>query len=130
VNEIYRVEEQMTGGASRVVLSEALDSLVLLMNPFTPHVCEAMWERLGHKTGLVAAAWPLADKALTQEDTIEMAVQVNGKVRGHVIVGRGASEGEIRRLAQAEPRVLDHLRDREIVKAVVVPGRLVSFVVR
>jgi leucyl-tRNA synthetase len=59
-----------------------------------------------------------------------MAVQVNGKVRGHVVVALGASDEEMRRVAAAEPRVAEHLSGKSIVKAVVVPGRLVSFVVR
>jgi len=130
VNELYRVEEQVARGAGRPALREALEVLVTLMSPFTPHVCEELWERLGHAGGLVDVAWPSADAAAAREDAIEMAVQVNGRVRGHVVVPRDAAEGEIRRIAGEEPRVREHLGGKQIVKAVVVPGRLVSFVVR
>jgi leucyl-tRNA synthetase len=112
------------------VLREALDTLVLLLNPFTPHVCEEMWARLGHEGGLVRASWPVFDAEAAREDTVELAVQVNGKVRGRVVVLQGASEEHIRAQALAEPRVAEHVLGKQMVKFVVVPGRLVSVVVK
>jgi leucyl-tRNA synthetase len=130
VNELYRLEPDLQGEADRPALREALETLVLLMNPFTPHVCEEMWRRLGHERGLVDQAWPLADESVAREDELELAVQVNGKVRGRITVAREAGEDEVRRRALAEPKVAEHLAGREVVKLVVVPGRLVSVVVR
>jgi leucyl-tRNA synthetase len=129
-NEVYRLEAEVSSGAGRPVLREALETLVLLLNPFTPHVCEEMWARLGHAEGLVRTAWPAFDAAVAREDAVELAVQVNGKVRGHVVVPREAPEGEVRARALAEPRVAEHVQGKEIVKFVVVPGRLVSVVAR
>ena len=60
--------------------------MLLLLNPFTPHVCEEMWARLGHSQGLVRASWPVPDEEVAREDEIELAVQVNGKVRGRIKV--------------------------------------------
>ncbi len=130
VNELYRLEADLRGEADRPAVREALETLVLLMNPFTPHVCEEMWRRLGHADGLVGQAWPLADEDVAREDELELAVQVNGKVRGRITVAREAGDDEVRRLALAEPKVAEHLAGREVVKLVVVPGRLVSVVVR
>jgi leucyl-tRNA synthetase len=130
VNEIYRLEPEVAEGPGRAVLREALETLVLLMNPFTPHVCEEMWEALGYSGGLVDHAWPVADEAVAREDAVQLAVQVNGKVRGHVTVARDATEDEVRRAALEEPRVREHLAGRPIAKFVLVPGRLVSVVVR
>jgi leucyl-tRNA synthetase len=130
VNEIYRVEAEVRSGPGRAALREALETLVLLLNPFTPHVCEEMWARLGHEGGLVRAAWPAFDAAAAREESVELAVQVNGKVRGRVVVPQGATEDEVRRRALAEPRVAEHVEGREVVKCVVVPGRLVSVVVK
>ncbi|HXK10317.1 MAG TPA: leucine--tRNA ligase [Vicinamibacteria bacterium] len=129
-NEILRLEAQVQEGPGRPVLREALETLVLLLNPFTPHVCEEMWTGLGHADGLVRAAWPALDAEAAREDAIELAVQVNGKVRGRVVVPREAPEAEIREKALAEPRVAEHVQGRQMVKFVVVPGRLVSVVVR
>jgi leucyl-tRNA synthetase len=89
-----------------------------------------MWARLGHAGGLVRAFWPAFDAEAAREDAVELAVQVNGKVRGHVVVARDADEGEIRARALAEPRVAEHVQGKQMVKLVVVPGRLVSVVVR
>jgi leucyl-tRNA synthetase len=129
-NEILRVEAQVASGPSRAVLREALEILVVLLDPFTPHVCEEMWARLGHAEGLVRASWPAFDADAAREDSVELAVQVNGKVRGRVVVPREAGEAEIRARALAEPRVAEHVQGRQMVKLVVVPGRLVSVVVR
>ena len=130
VNECYRLEPEVQAGPGRAVLREALETLVLLLNPFTPHVCEEMWARLGHAGGLVRAAWPAFDAEAAREDAVELAVQVNGKVRGRVVVPREAGEAEIRARALAEPRVAEHVEGKQMVKFVVVPGRLVSVVVK
>ncbi len=130
VNEVYRLEESLGDDGGRAALLEALETLIVLMNPFTPHVCEELWERLGHQDGLVDRPWPGADATVAAEDVIELAVQVNGKVRGHVVVARSASQDEVRQAAQTVPKVAEHLKGKQIAKAVVVPGRLVSFVVR
>jgi leucyl-tRNA synthetase len=130
VNEIYRLEAEVSTGEGRHALREALETVVLLLNPFTPHVCEEMWARLGHAGGLVRASWPAFDAEAAREDAVELAVQVNGKVRGHVVVARDAAEAEIRAKALAEPRVAEHVHGRQMVRFVVVPGRLVSVVVR
>jgi leucyl-tRNA synthetase len=129
-NEILRLETEVSSGDGRPVLREALETVVLLLNPFTPHVCEEMWARLGHVEGLVRAAWPAFDAEAAREDSVELAVQVNGKVRGRVVVPREAPEDAIRARALAEPRVAEHVQGKQMVRFVVVPGRLVSVVVK
>jgi leucyl-tRNA synthetase len=129
-NEIYRLEPDVAAGECRPALREALETLVLLMNPFTPHVCEEMWRALGHRQSLVRAAWPVADAAVAREDEIELAVQVNGKVRARVTVAREAAEDAVRAAALAEPHVAEQVRGKQVLKCVVVPGRLVSLVVK
>jgi leucyl-tRNA synthetase len=130
VNEIHRLESAVASGPGLGALREAVETLVLLMNPFAPHVCEEMWERLGHAGGLVKEAWPIADERVARDEAMELAVQVNGKVRGRITVPQGAGEDEIRRLALAEPRVSAELDGKQVAKLIVVPGRLVSLVTR
>jgi leucyl-tRNA synthetase len=130
VNDVYRLESGVASGPGRETLREALETLVLLLNPFTPHVCEELWARLGHKESLVRHEWPVFDAAAAREDAVELAVQVNGKVRGRVVVPREAGEDQIRAKALAEPRVAEHVEGKQMVKFVVVPGRLVSMVVK
>ena len=129
-NEIQRLEAEVAAGPGREVLREALETLVKLLNPFTPHVSEELWARLGHATSLVREAWPAFDAAAAREDEVELAVQVNGKVRGRITVAREARDDEIRARALAEPRVAEQVNGKEIVKFVVVPLRLVSLVVQ
>jgi leucyl-tRNA synthetase len=129
-HEIARVEPEVVEGALRPVLREALETLVLLLAPFTPHVCEEMWMRLGRRFSVVDRIWPTASPELAKEEEIELAVQVNGKVRGRVTVAPDAPEDEVKRRALAEPRVQEATSGKEVVKVVVVPGRLVSLVVK
>jgi leucyl-tRNA synthetase len=128
VNEIYRLEEQVAEGPGRAVLREALETVILLLNPFTPHVCEEMWTRLGHRETLVGAAWPVLDAEAAREDEIELAVQVNGKVRARITVASDADEETVR--AKALEAVAEHLGGKQVKKVLVVPGRLVSVVAK
>jgi leucyl-tRNA synthetase len=105
LNEIQRVEAEVREGPARAVLLEALETLVLLLSPFAPHVCEEMWSRLGRRPSIVDRPWPTADAAAAREEVIEVPVQVNGKVRARIVLAPGASEEEHRARALEEPRV-------------------------
>ena len=89
-----------------------------------------MWQRLGHAESLARHPWPAADAEAAREDAVELAVQVNGKVRGRITVSQEATEDEIRRMALDDPRVKEQLEGKEILKVVVVPKRLVSVAVK
>jgi leucyl-tRNA synthetase len=127
---IAKAEKDVAEGPSRPVFREALETLVLLLSPFAPHICEEMWMRLGRRFPLVDRRWPAADEAIAREDAVELAVQVNGRVRGHITVPIDTPEEEVRRLALAEPRSQEHIAGKQLVKVVVVPGRLVNVVVK
>ena len=103
-------------------------SLVQMTAPFAPHFAEECWERLGHKTSVFDSAWPQYDPALTQEDSVTIAVQVNGKTRGTVTVPRDAEESVVRTAAEADPAVAKYL-EGEVKKVIWVKGRMLSFVV-
>jgi leucyl-tRNA synthetase len=115
---------------SAAALREAIEALVLMLSPFAPHMCEELWESLGHAGGVVAAGWPVADADAAREEAIEIPVQVNGKVRGRVTVPAEAAERDIEAAALAAPAVQPHLTGRELVKVIVARGRLVSIVVK
>jgi leucyl-tRNA synthetase len=110
------------------VLREAVEALVLVISPFTPHLAEELWERLGHEEGVVAAGWPAVDEAAAREEEVEIPVQVNGKVRARVRVRAGSGEDEMR--AAALEAVRAHTSGQEIARVIVASGRLVSVVVR
>ena len=129
-NETYRLEESLTGDSDEAALAEALDTLVLLLSPFAPHACEQMWLDLGHPKSLVDEPWPEADEAAMRETSVEVAVQVNGKIRARVQVPAGADEAAHKAAALLDPSVKAQVEGKTLVKAVIVPGRLINLVVK
>ena len=99
-----------------------------MLAPLTPHVGEELWRRLGHDESLAFEPFPVADPAELVHDTVEIPVQVNGKVRARLTVGADTSEAELEAAARADPRVAELLAAVEVRKVVIVPGRLVGFV--
>jgi leucyl-tRNA synthetase len=120
----------VTRPETAAVLREAVEALVLLVSPFTPHLAEELWEALGHTDGVVAAGWPVWDEEAAREESIEIPVQVNGKVRGRVVVAAGAGDQEIEAAALTSPQVAPHLAGKQVAKVIVARGKLVSVVVR
>jgi leucyl-tRNA synthetase len=109
---------------------EAAEGFVRMLCPLAPHVAEEMWAALGHADLCSAAPWPVADPAALVADEWTLAVQVNGKVRGDVVVPAGAPDAEVIAAARAVENVRRHLEGKTVVKEIVVPKRLVNFVVR
>ena len=108
---------------------ETAETFALLLAPFAPHLAEELWRVLGHDQSLAYETWPEADPDLLKEDTVEIAVQVNGKLRGTVSVDADAGKDAMLAAARAEPNVAKYLEDGTVRKEIAVPGRLVNFVV-
>ncbi|HIN82867.1 MAG TPA: leucine--tRNA ligase [Chromatiales bacterium] len=107
---------------------EALDAMVLLLSPIVPHICHHLWQALGHTTSVESESWPQADQDAMVRSTVEIVVQVNGKLRGKFLVAAGASKDEIEAAALADENVQRFL-DKPVKKVIVVPGKLVNVVV-
>jgi leucyl-tRNA synthetase len=126
-------EAEKVGAVDRpgtvAVLKEAVEALVRMLSPFAPHMCEELWEALGHSGGIVAAGWPPFDEAVAKASEIVVPVQVNGKVRGRVTVPADASDDQLREAALADPQVKAHVDGKTIRKVVIARGKLVSIVV-
>ena len=116
-------------GVERAAVSEAVESVVLLLAPMVPHVSEELWERMGGEGSVFAAAWPTFDELAAAEDVVTIAVQINGKLRGEVEVERGASQDEVLELAMAEERVQKHIEGKTVRKVIHVPDRILNLVV-
>jgi leucyl-tRNA synthetase len=115
--------------AGRAIRHEALQTMVLLLNPVTPHVSHALWQVLGHpETLLEDVPFPQADPAAMTRDAVTLAVQVNGKLRGTIELPTGADKAEAERLAMAEPNVVKFLDGLSVRKVIVVPGKIVNIV--
>ncbi|MDR2341090.1 MAG: leucine--tRNA ligase [Puniceicoccales bacterium] len=105
------------------------ESFIQLLAPFAPHICEEIWEQLGHRESIVRAPFPNFDSQWLTRDAVIIVVQVNGKRRGEICVSTDAAESDVLEKARVCGSVLPHLRGREIVKEVHVPHRIVNFVV-
>lgn len=125
VNDLYKFK---IDGYSKEVWADALGALVQMIEPFAPHMANELWEQLGHEGLVQNAAWPVWDEALTVEDVITIAVQVNGKLRGEIQVGKDTDPEEIKAKALAHENVARFVTG-EPKKVIYVPGRLVSVVV-
>lgn len=109
---------------------EVLEKFVLLLSPFAPHVAEELWQALGHKESLAYEPWPAFDPALAKEDTVEIPVQINGKLRSKVAVPADADQNAIESAAKADARIAELLSGKQIIKTIIVPGRLANFVIK
>jgi leucyl-tRNA synthetase len=108
----------------------ALETFVLLLAPYAPHLAEELWSRLGHERSLICEPWPVADPKWLVSDTVTVVVQVNGKLRDQLEVAADADEAHVKELALASPKILQWTDGKQIVKVIYVPGKLVSVVVK
>jgi leucyl-tRNA synthetase len=107
-----------------------MEQFVLLLSPFAPHIAEELWQALGHTESLAHEPWPEFDPAAAREDTVEIPVQINGKVRSKVTVPVDADAATIEAAARCDARTTELLAGKQIMKVIVVPGRLINFVVK
>ena len=121
VNLVYK-----TGAISK----DQAQRFMLVVAPFTPHLAEELWSMLGHSQSLAHEAWPKYDEALLEELTVELPVQVNGKIRGRVVVPVDATQEQVLALALADAKVAAAVEGKTVVKRIVVPGRMVNIVVK
>jgi leucyl-tRNA synthetase len=126
-NALARFEDRSPQG--RALMQEALEIVVLALSPVVPHACHALWQALGRTSAVVDERWPEADPAALERETLELVVQVNGKLRGRVQVPADASEALVREAALADPNVQRFMEGKPLRKFVYVPGRLANLVV-
>jgi len=121
VNVVYKAGKIERGQAER---------LVLLLAPFAPHICEELWQQLGHEGSMAYEPWPTYDESMLAENTVELPVQVNGKVRARITVPVDADKDTILQAALAQERIAEMTAGKQIVKQIVVPGKLVNLVAK
>jgi leucyl-tRNA synthetase len=120
-NYFFKVPER-----PRVVL----EKFVLLLSPFAPHLAEELWQQLGHAQTLAYEPWPEYDESLLREETIEIPVQINGKLRGRIVIPADADPAAMEAAARADEPIAKLLAGKMIVKTIIVPGKMVNFVVK
>jgi len=120
---------QLPGQPSAAVWRDALERLVLLLAPAAPHLSEELWHRLGHDQSVHLQRWPTWDEALTAEETVNLVIQINGKVRDQIEVAPGLSEADVRSLVLERPKVRAALNGHEVRRWIYVPNKLVNLVI-
>ena len=132
VNALYAHEESAaeSGPTSSALLAEVQHDLVLLLAPFAPYLAHELWEMLGEKGSLLKAPWPKYEATLAREEELEIPVQINGKLRSRITVGADASRATILEVALADEKVKSLIAGKQIVRTIVVLGKLVNIVVK
>jgi leucyl-tRNA synthetase len=131
MNDIYAAEQSIADGrVPSSLIIELQRNIALLLAPMAPYMAHELWEMTGEKSNLLKAPWPKYDAALAAEDEIEIPVQVNGKLRALVVVPAGASNDQIEKAALADEKVQSSIAGKQVVKKIVVPGKLLNIVVR
>jgi leucyl-tRNA synthetase len=130
VNHLYQFTIKETERPQALMaLREAIEMLLLLLAPFTPHIAEELWHRLGHTESIARVSWPAYNPDLAKEEEITLVVQVNGKVRSRIMITPSLSEEEVKQLALQDDRIRTFTAGKAIRKIVVVPQKLVNIVV-
>jgi leucyl-tRNA synthetase len=131
VNSLYTMEEKRKDPDPRTagVMREAVETVVTLLSPFVPHICEELWQVLGHADSVTQVSWPAYDEQALRDEEVLMVIQVNGKLRSRITVGAHASEAEVKQAVLANERVQEILHGQSIKKFVLVPKKLVNLVI-
>ena len=129
VNELHD-QEPLENDASPAAIKHVFEILTLMLAPITPHLAEELWEMLGHAGGISKFPWPEYREDLAREDTYEIVIQVNGKLRGKLAADDSLGEDELKKRAMADPHVAQNLNGKTIVKVIVVPRKLINIVIR
>lgn len=128
VNGLYHFRE-MSGQKVTPAVREAIEMLMLLLAPITPHIAEELWANTGHTGSIHEAKWPAVDESALVVDEVEMVVQVNGKLKARIVVATDLDKDAIVEQAMADQKIVDAVADKTVRKTIVVPGKLVNIVV-
>lgn len=131
INEIVAVESDIDAGkASPAAVAEIVRNLVLILAPFAPFFAAELWEQIGEQSVIFRTHWPVADEELAREDEIEIPVQINGKLVNVVKLSADSDEAAIKTAALVDEKVKARIEGKNVVKVIVVPGKLVNLVVK
>jgi leucyl-tRNA synthetase len=128
--ELSNAIGEAIAAGNAAAMREPYETLLKLLHPFAPHITEELWSMLGNEGFVLTSQWPVADPALMQEATVVIAVQINGKLRGQVEVPAPPDEAKVFEAVFANEKISQWTAEKEIVKRIYVPGKLVNLVVR
>ena len=128
VNVLYKYKE--LPDRQDGIIKTAVTSLILILSPFTPHICEEMWRRIGHENSLYGEIWPEHDEKALIREQIEIVVQINGKIKERLNVDSGLDKETLTEVVKNNLRIREFLEGKEVIKTVAVPGKLVNIVIK
>ena len=127
VNGLYQYRE--LPDCNKAVMAEAVDTLILVLAPFIPHVTEELWQAVGHDNSVHKQQWPVVDEQALVADEVTVIVQINGKVRDKIVMPINVDKAEAEKIALSQPKIADMVAGKVIKKVVVVPNKLINIVV-
>ncbi|MDR0800353.1 MAG: leucine--tRNA ligase [Endomicrobium sp.] len=127
VNALYAYKHHSNDGGTSV---EAYKTVVLLMSPFTPHICEEIWEMLGYRGYISTYSWPAFDESMMKQSSVEIPVQINGKLRGKIMISAGTGEDEVKKIIETNEKIAPQLKDKQIVKFIYVKDKIITLSIK
>ncbi len=127
VIDTYKVNKIDT--SKQALLNRAIETVIVLLGSFTPHICEELWERIGHKESIIKTPWPTYDAQALDQDFVELVVQINGKLRGRFQIARQTTEEDVKKIIFADTKIQEAIADKPVKRFVFVAGRLANIVI-
>jgi leucyl-tRNA synthetase len=127
INTLAKFTDDSDNG--KALRQEALEAIVLMLSPIAPHICHQLWHDMGHEQAVVSVRWPQVDDTALVQESLELMIQINGKLRGKIAVSASASTGEIQAIALADEQVKRFIDGQPVKKVIVVPNKLVNIVI-
>lgn len=128
VNELYKYRQ--SGDINKVLMDRAVQDMILVLNPFAPHLCEELWAMLGHEDRVYQAKWPEYDESALVLDEVEIILQVNGKIKDKIVMPHNATKEMMEEKARNSEKITEAAEGKTMVKVIVIPGKLVNFVIK
>jgi leucyl-tRNA synthetase len=131
IRELTNALEKMpkSSDQEKTTFAEGLSAALKLINPVIPHITEELWALIGNKQALIETPWPVAEKELLVDDTVTLAIQINGKLRATIEIAKDLPKDEVEKLAFNDPKVNTHLNDKQVKKVIYVPNKILNVVV-
>ena len=127
VNEMYKYKN---GDINLPLFNKAIETLLTLLNPFSPHITEELWSQLGHEDRLYSRAWPVCDESALVKDEIQIILQINGKLKDKLMLPNNSEKEVVEGAARASERFMEATEGREVIKVIYVPNKIINFVVK
>jgi leucyl-tRNA synthetase len=120
---------KMNTDLDKKVVRESIETILLLLSPIVPHICNRLWHEIGNENAIIYERWPVYQKDLTVDDVIEVVIQVNGKLRSRALISADKSKEELKEIALSDSKIISFIDGKEIKKVIVVPKKLINIVI-